>query len=81
MFQLGLRTLAIAKRQLKQEEYKVFDDKLHVAKTALDNRESRVSYLYIMDEALQRHCQRFFTNGGKYLIFVYCPCYVKVICC
>lgn len=42
----GLRTLCLAKKEIGEEEYEVFRNKLHEASTALDNREDKVNACY-----------------------------------
>ncbi|XP_046552884.1 phospholipid-transporting ATPase IF-like isoform X2 [Haliotis rubra] len=47
---LGLRTLAVVKRDLSEEEYKVFEEKLHEARTALQNREEKLDRVFDLIE-------------------------------
>lgn len=42
----GLRTLCLAKKEISEEDFEVFRQKLHTASTALDNREDKVNACY-----------------------------------
>ena len=42
----GLRTLCLAKKEIGDEQFEVFRQKLHTASTSLDNREDKVNACY-----------------------------------
>ena len=42
----GLRTLCLAKKEIGEEEFEVFRQKLHIASTVLENREDQVNACY-----------------------------------
>lgn len=42
----GLRTLCLAKKEIADEDFEIFRQKLHTASTALDNREDKVNACY-----------------------------------